>query len=170
MSKKLRAILNHNVFKKRVEQINNFEKNRKFCVHDFQHFLDTARITYIILLENKEYENVFPGKTIDEIKEIVYAAGFLHDLGRVEQYTDGTDHALVSADVAKSILADVGFSDDDINLICTAISEHRNYSETNSLFGQKLYQGDKLSRTCEGCDAFDECKIELEYKQGKKIY
>ena len=28
------------------------EKNRKYCLHNINHFLDTARIAYILSLEN----------------------------------------------------------------------------------------------------------------------
>jgi uncharacterized protein len=170
MSERLRNILNHKEFISRVKQINILEANRKFCLHGFQHYMDTARITYILLLENNEHEKILPGKTKLEIKEVVYAAGLLHDLGRVEQYHNGIDHALTGAKVAKAILTDAGFSDQEIKIITKAISEHREYSKNNSLFGQRLYQADKLSRDCHNCGVFDECKIELELKQGKEIY
>ncbi|WP_028306529.1 HD domain-containing protein [Desulfitibacter alkalitolerans] len=170
MSEKIKAILKHEEFIKRNKEIDTCEKDREFCLHNLQHFLDTSRITYILVLENNQYKKIFPGKDAGEVKELVYAAGLLHDLGRVEQYTDGTDHALVSGRIAKDIMEDVGFSPEDIKVVCQAIGEHRKYKKTNSPFGRKLYEGDKLSRQCQGCKAFDDCKIELEYKQGKQIY
>lgn len=170
MSDKIKAILNHEEFKKRNELIGVYERERKYCLHNLQHFIDTARITYILILENKELENLFPDKSVNQVKELVYAAGLLHDLGRVEQYLNGIDHALVSGEIAEHIMKDIGFSPGDIDIVCRAIAEHRMYKESNSSFGKRLYQGDKLSRQCHGCDAFDECKIELEYKQGKETY
>lgn len=170
MSDKIKAILNHEEFIKRNKLIDIYEKNREFCLHNLQHFLDTSRITYILVLENDQYKSLFPDKDTEEVKDLVYAAGLLHDLGRVEQYTEGTDHALVSSGIAKNIMEDIGFAPKDINIVCQAIGEHRKYSKDNSPFGKKLYEGDKLSRQCKGCKAFDECKIELEYKEGKQIY
>ncbi|KUO50753.1 MAG: hypothetical protein APF76_15775 [Desulfitibacter sp. BRH_c19] len=170
MSDKIKAILNHEEFKRRNKLIDVYEDERKFCLHNLQHFLDTARITYILILENNEYVKLFPGKSINQVKELIYAAGLLHDLGRVEQYSDGVDHALASGRIAEPIMEDIGFSSQDIDIVCKAIGEHRKYNKSNSPFGKKLYQGDKLSRQCQGCEAFDECKIELDYKQGKQIY
>ena len=170
MSDKIKAILNHKEFIKRNKLIDMYEMGRKFCLHNLQHFLNTSRITYILVLENDQYKKLFPGRDMGEIKELVYAAGFLHDLGRVEQYLEGTDHALVGSEIAKNIMEDVGFAAENIKIVCQAIGEHREYKKTNSLFGRKLYEGDKLSRQCKGCKVFDECKIELKYKRDKKIY
>jgi len=146
------------------------EADRKFCLHNLQHFLDVSRITYILVLENDQYKKLFPGKDMEEVKELAYAAGLLHDLGRVEQYLEGTDHALVGSRIAEKIMEEIGFVVENIQIVCQAIGEHREYSKTNSPFGRKLYEGDKLSRQCEGCKAFDECKIKPEHKQGKQIY
>ena len=170
MSEKIKAILNHEEFIKRNELIDMYEMDREFCLHNLQHFLDTSRITYILVLEKDQYKNLFPGKDAGEVKDLVYAAGLLHDLGRVEQYTEGIDHALISSRIARDIMEDIGFALEDIKIACQAIGEHRKYNEFNSAFGRKLYEGDKLSRQCKGCKVIDECKIELEYKQGKQIY
>ena len=170
MSNKIKAILNHEEFIKRNKLIDMYEADRKFCLHNLQHFFDTSRITYILILENDQYKKLFPGRDIEEVKELVYAAGLLHDLGRIEQYLEGTDHALVSSKIAKGIMEDVGFTVENIEIVCQAIGEHREYKKTNSPFGRKLYEGDKLSRQCQDCKAFDECKIELKYKQDKQIY
>jgi len=170
MSDKIKAILEHEEFIKRNKLIDMYEVDRKFCLHNLQHFLDTSRLTYILVLENNQYKKLFPGRDIEEVKELVYAAGLLHDLGRVEQYLEGTDHALVSSKIAKDIMEDVGFAVENIEIVSQAIGEHREYSETNSSFGKKLYEGDKLTRQCQSCKVFDECKNELKHKQRKQIY
>jgi len=170
MSDKIKSMLGHEEFIKRNKLIDMYELDRKFCLHNLQHFLDASRLTYILVLENDQYKKLFPGRDIGEVKELVYAAGLLHDLGRVEQYLEGTDHALVSSKIAKDIMEDVGFTVENIEIVSQAIGEHREYSETNSPFGKKLYEGDKLSRQCQNCKAFGECKNELKHKQGKQIY
>lgn len=124
------------------------ETERIFCCHGYQHLLDTARITYILILENQESYS----------REIVYAAALLHDIGRWQQYETGEDHALVSARLARAILREADFSPEEENLICQAIAEHRSSCEPQSVLGIYLKKADKLSRLCSRCSAQAECK------------
>ncbi len=135
------------------------EKDRKFCRHTFQHLVDVARITYILLLESGDIE-CFMNKnclTPDAAKEIVYASAILHDIGRWREYKTGEDHAVISAQLAVDILYGAGFDEKETNIICTGIREHRRNCEEASLLGALLNRADNLSRLCSQCQAGDEC-------------
>lgn len=125
------------------------ERDRKFCVHNWQHFLDVARLTYILVLENEKKDKLS--------KEVVYAAALCHDLGKWQQYETGEDHALVSAVLARALLLEAGFSGKETDLICQAIAEHRTKSNPESSLGIYLKKADKLARLCRLCQAQDEC-------------
>ena len=75
-------IISNELYKESQLAIDDYEKERKFCNHSFNHYLDTARIAYIISLE-EEYK-------FD--KEIIYATALLHDIGRVDEYKLGISH------------------------------------------------------------------------------
>ena len=59
-------ILQHKKFQKYVKKNKKKEMNRIFCHHDLVHFLDVARIGWILNLD----------------KELLYGAALLHDIGR----------------------------------------------------------------------------------------
>lgn len=132
------------------------EVDRKFCVHNWQHFLDVARLTYILLLESDEQD-----KLREEIgtktKEIAYAAALLHDIGKWQEYETGEDHALVSAKLARALLLEVDFTSGEIDLICQAIEEHRTASVPQTILGSHLKKADKLARLCRFCSAQGDC-------------
>ncbi|HHW44335.1 MAG TPA: HD domain-containing protein, partial [Desulfotomaculum sp.] len=76
------------------------EVDRPFCRHDFQHMLDVARISYILLVESNQLADFirrYRLKNRQAAREVVYAAGLLHDMGRWQQYDHGEDHALAGA-------------------------------------------------------------------------
>ena len=133
---------------------------RKFCCHDLHHLVDTARITYILVLENNYSEELK--------KDIVYGAALLHDIGRWREYETGEDHAVVGAQLAMPILKEAGYNNKEIELICKGILEHRNLPQKPSTLGYYLYKGDKLSRPCFSCQARSECykidKMEIKDK------
>ena len=72
---KVNKILDHNIYKEYLRRLEIYEEKRQFCRHNLDHFLDMSRIAYMMVLENK----------LDYSKEVVYAIGLLHDIGRVEQ-------------------------------------------------------------------------------------
>ena len=138
-----------------LNSINEYETDRKFCRHGIKHLLDTARIMYIITLE----ENLPYGK------DIIYAAALLHDIGRYEQYKNGTPHHIAGKRAAEHILPRCGYSADEAEIISKAISEHRTPSDdTDSSLGALLYKADKLSRMCFCCGVKDECYWDRELK------
>lgn len=137
------------------------ETNRKFCNHQMEHFLDVARIAAVINLEEH----------YDISKELIYAASLLHDIGRHRQYHENITHDIASAEIAPGILAECGFSKEEIEVIVDAILNHRKTEVKNekSLRGL-LYRADKASRPCFSCKMVQECNWENEKKNLKIVY
>lgn len=153
-------ILNNKKYKEYLNKNIEAEKERKFCGHDLQHFIDVARITYIITLENK----------LNISKEIVYATALLHDIGRWMQYTEGISHEVASNKLAEEILIECNFKEDEIKTILSAILNHRNKNNEKGTFDYIFYLSDKLSRKCFSCNVIDECNWSEEKKNYKIKY
>lgn len=145
---RINFILNNELFKNCLESITESEVNRKFCRHDLKHFLDVARIAYILNLER----NYRIGK------DIIYAAALLHDIGRCVQYNEGVPHEKASLKISDNILHNCNYNDNEINLILEAIAAHRKTAEEKSQLSEILYESDKISRECFHCDSVKECK------------
>ena len=162
-------IYDHPLYQAELVKIAGYESDRIFCRHTFEHFMDVARIAYIMSLE-KEYKLS---------KDIIYAAALLHDIGRARQYEDGTPHDKAGAEIADKILSDCGFSDDERNMIVAAIISHRGsahegdihksdkYSEDTknivaTILSTIIYKADKASRQCFRCNAQKECNWSME--------
>lgn len=148
-------ILNHDLFIENLKKNETAEADRRFCRHNMGHFLDVARLGWIICLE----------EGIDIPKEQMYAAALLHDIGKHEQYTAGVPHEEASARIAPEILLDCGFDDKETSVILSAIRSHRNkeVSEERSLSGV-LYRADKASRACFDCKAEADCNWKADKK------
>ena len=91
------------------------EEDRIFCIHDIEHCLDVARISYILAFEN--------GIKID--KEIVYGAALLLDIGRAISVEN---HEIESVKTAREILKKCEYTENEIDIICNAIESHREKS------------------------------------------
>lgn len=160
-------ILKDERYLKHLSDIEELEKNRIFCKHNLSHFISVARIATIIWLEEGG------GNSLK--RDIIYAAGLLHDIGRAEEYTKGTPHEEAGAIIAEEILRGSGYEEKEIDMIRRAISAHRikydnrlkENSGTNYL-GQIISKADKLSRECFACSASDMCKWSEE-KKNKSI-
>lgn len=126
------------------------EEKRRFCHHDFEHLLTVARLTYLLLLERGE-------RFIS--REVAYAAGLLHDIGRYREYRDGSDHARESAILAGPILEAAGFTTAEREVISAAIAAHRQQTpgETGSPLAGALREADRYSRLCYRCHALPDC-------------
>ena len=148
MMERVNLILHNETYKTCLSKIADFERTRIFCGHDMAHFLDVARLAYLFNLEeNLQIE-----------KELIYAAALLHDVGRFVQYEDGTPHQLASLPLAEKILKVCGFSDEEMWEILRAIENHRNPEiRTEKSLSGIIYRADKLSRSCFGCKAENEC-------------
>lgn len=136
------------------------EAERKFCHHDMSHFLDVARIASI--LNHEEAYGIS--------QELIYAAALLHDIGRWQQYEDGTPHEKASAILAPDMLDKCGFNGEEVDVIVAAISQHRNseIKEDKDLCGL-LYRADKLSRACFACKAEKDCNWKGEKKNRQLV-
>ena len=153
---RINNILNNDKYKEYLQKIEKLELEREFCKHDLKHFIDVARIAYILVLENG----------IDIKKELVYAAALLHDIGRWVQYQSGIPHENASAELSEVILIQSGFDNDEKTIIVNAIGNHRNGNEELNNFNSIFLRSDKLSRECYKCNATKECK----WNDDKKNY
>lgn len=155
---RVNAIVNHPVYRECYRRLEETEKNRIFCRHQMTHLLDTARIAYITALEQ--------GLGID--KEVIYAAAVLHDIGKQEQYQNGTPHEISGERTAGAILdslpEELSFAPEERQMILTAIRGHRKLREDPEPLERLLCESDKVSRMCFACPAEKECDWSLEKK------
>ena len=144
-----RRILQNGLFLEVVRRIELSEESRRFCKHGLGHLLDTARIMYLITLENAL---PFP-------EDLVYGAGLLHDIGRDPQNGARTSHAQAGIPAAKTILEECDYADVEIEEILRAIASHSGSrdSEFPTTLAALLYQADKAGRRCFHCQARAEC-------------
>lgn len=144
--KRVNEIIQHPLFRDRLERLRILESERVFCRHDVPHLLDVARLMWIVVLEQQ----------LPLDREVVYAAALLHDLGRVDQMERGVPHDQASAELASQILPEAGFLPKEIQQIAQAILAHRT-DRGEEVLGKLLYQADKASRSCWCCGAKSEC-------------
>lgn len=152
----LQEIWEHPLYEEAYRQLQEAEQGRKFCCHSVEHFLDVARLAYIQNLE----------KGLGIRREVLYAAALLHDIGKALQYKDGIPHETASAQIAETILNDLGnaFSGEEKAAILQAIRGHRSIRKEQTSLERLLYECDKKSRLCFICPAEAECK----WEQAKK--
>ncbi len=144
---RVNRIWRHRTYQECLEKIRAHEETREFCRHTPEHFLDVARLTYILALE----EGIQAG-----LKELIYAAGLLHDIGRHLQYEKGIPHQTASAEIAEEILRDCGFSEGERETVLHLIRSHRTPQEGTDL-AALFYRADKLSRNCFACPVQEKC-------------
>ena len=146
----------HSLFRELWQKLGDAEKDRVFCRHTMEHFLDVARLMYIYSLEDG----------VDIRKDLIYAAALLHDLGRYAQMTSGTPHHIAGAQIAEGILQDCGFTAHEIQSVQSAISGHRNQDSAASTdrLTAYLYRADKASRNCFSCFVRSACNWPEEKK------
>ena len=156
---RIQAIWLHPEYQAAYFQIQQLEQDRPYCRHTMAHFLDVARLMYIEVIEQQ----------LPIPREVIYAAALLHDIGRGQQYTQGTPHHIASVAMAKRILPDCGFASEETERICAAIADHRMVPETERTLSALLYRWDKASRTCFCCPASDSCNWSEE-KKNQQIY
>jgi len=169
--KRINKILSNEIFKNTIMKIEKLEKNRIYCKHNMNHLFDTARIAYIINIENNYgFE-----------KELIYASALLHDIGRAMEYENNVPHNEAGAFIAEKILRDCQFGDFEIEIISYAILGHRNGGNKNNgsengeqknfeLFGKILREADKLSRKCFCCNAETSCYWNMKKKNLNVVY
>lgn len=134
-------------YQKYLSDLEALEKDRIFCKHNLEHFMDVARICYILVLEER----------IEVSKDMVYTTALLHDLGRVDEYKNGTDHHIASVDIAKKFLEMTSYTEEEGQMILQSIASHRDPSKENDFF-KAFYKADKASRMCMTCPSRTLCK------------
>lgn len=149
-------IISHPSYQENVKKIEEEEWDRIFCCHDMQHFRDVARLAYIFKLER--------GYQVS--KELIYAAAFLHDIGKWQQYRKGVPHEIASSKIAEELLLDAGFLEGERREIQTAILHHRKGDGEGEL-DILLYEADKISRNCYSCPVQEKCNWPEEKKNLK---
>jgi uncharacterized protein len=118
---------------------------------------ETARAAYILYLSGGVPCPELEALPEEAVQEMIYAAAFLHDIGRFKEYENETlDHGKEGAVLARPLLAEAGFSDAESKLILKAIAHHRKKGDAG--FDLLLYRADKESRPCYGCPVLAECK------------
>lgn len=170
---RLEIILKDPYYQKCISLNEAKEVKRKFCKHAFQHMLDVARVTYILIMEAKELKNFVVQNNLgtrERAREVIYAAALLHDIARWHEYETGEDHAVKGAEISVELLEKAGFNKHEVNLITQAIKEHRGrFTENMSLLGEYLHRADNLSRSCYFCEAKGECYKFDEMDTGVKV-
>ena len=141
-------IIEHALFKEALRRVNKDEEDRIYCLHGFEHFMDVARIGYIVILE----------KGLSIPKEIMYSAALLHDIGRFKQYEYGVPHDIAGGEMAREILNDCGFSAAETELIVDAVTAHGRDGDKITTLADVLAFADRKSRMCMECKAIDTCK------------
>jgi uncharacterized protein len=77
---------------------------------------------------------------------VVRAAALLHDVGRLKESETGVSHSILSGEMSRPLLQELGYDETEIECIVDAIRTHR-FSEgiePNSLEGKILSDADKL--------------------------
>lgn len=158
---RINRILEHPLFTESVKRNEMAEAKRSFCHHDIEHLCAVARIAMLLNLEEEAGLK----------KDIVYGAALLHDCGRYKQYEDGTPHEEAGAELAKIILPESGYSDEETKDIVKAITFHRGsvQKDRDNALADILYRADKMSRNCRFCKVYDKCNWSWELK-GQSFY
>lgn len=150
---RVNKILQNELFRLHIRELKELERERIFCGHGMEHLLSVARIMRI-----KAFEQ---GLKTDP--ELIYAAALLHDIGRGVAYRIGSDHAVESTKIARRILEECDFGEEECEQILFSVLHHNDLTVPDELCGL-LREADKLSRNCFDCSAYDECNWSLERK------
>lgn len=173
---RVNRILGDEEYLKYIHEIEELERDRIFCRHNMEHFLNVARIACLLDHEDS-YDVSKPEDSHDALKpagspdtskpigshgtsswaEIIYATALLHDIGRGQEYLTGVRHEEESARLAPPIIRRAGFNDEEEGLIISAIANHRNKECPEGRLDSIIYRADKLSRPCYYCKASQLC-------------
>ena len=142
-------ILENRSFLEAVQRIEQSEENRRFCKHDLGHFLDTARMMYLITLE----------QGLPFTKDLVYGAGLLHDIGRDPRSGGEGSHAQAGLPAARTILEECGYTEEETGEILQAVAAHSGNRGTvlPMNLAELLYYADKAGRRCFRCEVREDC-------------
>ena len=133
-----------------LKDIETLEKDRIFCGHNMEHFLDVARMTLILCKE----------RSLDVSPDFIYTTALLHDIGRAQQYRNDVPHNIAGEKIAREILNEVGADKTFTDEVCKCILSHSTKKATQDStieFEKIFFIADKKSRNCFCCKAQDEC-------------
>lgn len=160
-------IRNHPLYQNCYMRLQKAEKERKFCCHTMEHFLDVARIAWILNLE----------QDLKIRKPVIYSMALLHDIGKYRQYEEGYPHEKASAEIAEILFQELpkgSFSEEEEHAILHAIQNHRvqridwikqkENLDLSQALECLLYTADKKSRACYSCPSEQECNWTIEKK------
>ena len=140
-------ITTHPLFIRTMTDIEHEEADRIYCRHGLAHGLDVARIAWIrVLTEHLPFS-----------RDVVYAAGLLHDIGRLEEKKIGLSHDRAGVALAEQVLRDTPFLPEEKTMILNAVRFHRSADAGHDEFSLLICQADKASRNCFLCAAADTC-------------
>jgi uncharacterized protein len=158
--KRIELLLKDELFNQYIHNNTDEESGIKYCQHGLPHHIDVARIAYILVLEHNDLGYFTREAGLSSklaAKEVIYAAGLLHDIAKWKEVQEGVDHAASGARLAREILPRVYFEENETEMICRAIYEHRNISQNMSFLGERIHRADNLSRFCGQCEERAEC-------------
>ena len=141
-----------------VKRLEQQEKQRLFCRHGLSHFLDVARIAWIITLEQIEQEGMNV-EHLAQYKDQIYLTALLHDLGRLAEYNHirSHDHAQEGVNIAWKFLKRIGYPEHKAREIVNAIKEHSGNKKSNYDLSNIIQMADNRSRNCFFCGAQEQC-------------
>lgn len=157
-------LLQSRQFRQLVRELEELEKDRQYCRHDFAHFMDVARLAVLVNLE----------QNLGLEQEMIYLTALLHDLGRVQEYQYGISHEIAGEEIAVQLLNEIGYPSGKMQVIRGAVSCHRgNCMESGRIQGESgqqlqedftklIRQADKKVRPCFFCRAQSDCKWNVE--------
>lgn len=151
--KQVDQIYEHPVYQEKFRALQLAERDRMFCKHTLEHFIDVARLMYIYSLEHQ----------LSISKEVIYAMALMHDIGRIDQIENGVPHEQAGAELCDVILPDCGFTEEETESIKASILHHRNAgNDEKDPYYEMLYWADKKSRNCYACASKKECNWDEE--------
>lgn len=169
---RVNLIYNHPLYKEKFDKLQVAEKDRIFCNHTLEHFMDVGRLMYIRYLESTVEllqepgmsqedsmvrensmareasmvrENSMARNNLAVTREIIYATALMHDIGRISQIENDIPHDVASAKLCDVILPECGFAQWEIVMIKQAILEHRNDLCSNDLLSNDPCSNDSCS-------------------------
>lgn len=143
---RVQTILEQQLFADSLAQLEQREHRRIYCRHGLPHLLDVARIASILAADH----------ALDCPRDVIYAAALLHDIGRLEQYATGEPHTSAGVALARKILCDTTYTQEEQREILEAVGGHQTGGDGHALT-RLICEADHASRLCFSCAARDTC-------------
>ena len=128
-------ILSDERYLKKINRLNEIEKDRIYCKHDLDHFQEVYQILSILSSR----------RGLDDSRNMSKTMAYFHDIGRADSY-DGY-HRKSSSDFARILLGEYYYIDN--NIVEDSLRD---------TWAKLLRISDQLSRNCYICKANEICK------------